>query len=155
MYGFVYLVHDARANYSAAKMHAIPLCLLFLQPTFVPRSCARTMVVEHVVHFTSDCTHIIWVSYSVGLMCLHALQLSRVRLKRYFIFIYLVGQKTPQFKWISTSISPILFSPGLTEAPEGPLLLPAGPRCSDSSQQGASAEERHVWQTHANEQEQD
>lgn len=50
---------------------------------------------------------------------------------------------------------PILFSPGLTEAPEGPLLLPAGPRCSDSSQQGASAEERHVWQTHANEQEQD
>lgn len=50
-----------------------------------------------VVHFTSDCTH---------LMCLHALQLSRVGLKRYFIFIYPVGQKTPRFKWISTSISP-------------------------------------------------
>lgn len=51
VYCFAYLVHDAQANYSAAKMHAIPLSLLFLQPTFldyfVPRSCASTMVVEH------------------------------------------------------------------------------------------------------------
>lgn len=47
------------------------------------------------------------------------------------------------------------FSPGPTKAPEGPLLLPAGTRCSDSSQQGASPEKRHVWQTDADKQEQD
>lgn len=53
MNGFVYLLHDAGANYSAAKMHAIPHCLLFLQLTFldyfVPRSCASTMVLEHAL----------------------------------------------------------------------------------------------------------
>lgn len=68
MYSLVYLVHDARANYSAAKMHAVPLCLLFLQLTFldyvVLRSCASTMAVEHMHHFISDCTHSIWASYS-------------------------------------------------------------------------------------------
>lgn len=106
VYCFAYLVHDAQANYSAAKMHAIPLSLLFLQPTFldyfVPRSCASTMVVEHA-HMR--CPPYLWL-YSYYLMSLRALQLSRVRLKRYFIFIYLGGQKTPQFKWISTSTSP-------------------------------------------------
>lgn len=35
------------------------------------------------------------------------------------------------------------------------MLLPAAARRSDSSQQGASTEERHVRQTHAQEQTED
>lgn len=44
---------------------------------------------------------------------------------------------------------------GAAAAPEGAVLLPAAARSSDPPQQGAPAEERHVRQTHAQEQTQD
>lgn len=52
--------------------------------------------------------------------------------------------QNPVFKVISISVPSWPFSPGPAEALKGPLLLPVGTRCSDSSQQGASPEERHV-----------
>lgn len=62
------------------------------------------------------------------------------------MFIFWLRAKKLKYLWRSA---------GSAEAAESPVLLPAAARRSDPSQQGASAEDRHVRQAHAQEQTQD